>query len=496
MVRLDEAFVVAEPEEANQALSKAFAGVPQYSGDGFVYLRDKPGHGVDINGDAAKRYPCDYIIGGGGEESRLWVAIRREIVIIGTKLPKIGTMEETMTGKTLDRRKRVCEIIEVGSDYDLASRLYDLVNALAILVNLAASILYTFDELRGRYGVLLLTVETATVAFFAVDYFLRLWTAPVLRPSLPAPRAVGKYVLSFSGLVDLFSFLPYYLPVFFPAGAVAFRMFRVVRIFRLFRINAYYDSLNVITEVIASKRQQLMSSVFIILTLMLASSLCMYSLEHEAQPEVFTNAFSGIWWSMSTLLTVGYGDIYPITTLGKLFGICIAFLGVGMVAIPTGIISAGFVDQYSRIKRLSEYANETDIHFIKVTLSRKDPWAGQAIRDLGLPAGIIVAAIQREGKIVVPRGHVELQPDDTLILGAKSLGNDKHIDLKEMVLRSQSPWNGQRIRDLDISRQTIFVMVRRKGNILIPNGDLVLKEGDSIILYTQSHMRDTTTIEI
>lgn len=396
----------------------------------------------------------------------------------------------------LARRKRVSEIIEVGYDQDWPSRIYDLVNALAIFINLTASILYTFEQLRGQYGALLLTVESVTVAFFTVDYCLRLWTARALYSSRSEVKAALKYALSFSGLVDLLSFLPYYLPVFFPAGAVAFRMFRVVRIFRLFRINAYYDSLNVITQVIASKRQQLLSSVFIILVLMLASSLCMYSLEHEAQPDVFTNAFSGIWWSVSTLLTVGYGDIYPITTLGKLFGIGIAFLGVGMVAIPTGIISAGFVDQYSRIKRLSEYANETDIHFIKVTLSSKDIWAGRTIAELGLPAGIIVAAIRREGKVIVPRGSVELRPDDTLVLGAKSLGDDRHIDLKEMVLRSQNPWNGQRIRDLDISRQTIIVMVRRKGNVLIPNGDLVLKEGDSIILYTQSHIRDAANIEI
>ena len=403
-----------------------------------------------------------------------------------------------MTDKNtrMARRKRVSEIIEVGYDQDWLSRLYDLINALAIVANLAASILYTFEAVRLPFGWLVLTLEQVTVAFFAVDYCLRLWTARALFPGLSEPRAVLKYALSFSGVVDLLSFLPYYLPFFFPAGAVAFRMFRVVRIFRLFRINAYYDSLNVITQVITSKGQQLLSSVFIILVLMLASSLCMYSLEHEAQPEVFTNAFSGIWWSVSTLLTVGYGDIYPITTVGKLFGIIISFLGVGMVAIPTGIISAGFVDQYSRIKRLSEYAHESDIHFIKVSLLPKDPWVGKTIVELGLPAGVIVAAIQRNRKIVVPRGSVELRAGDTLVLGAKSLGNDKHIDLKEMVLRSQNPWNGLSIRELDISRQTVIVMVRRKGNILIPNGDLVLKEGDSIILYTQSHLRDANTIEV
>ena len=403
-----------------------------------------------------------------------------------------------MTDKNtrMARRKRVSEIIEVGYDQDWLSRLYDLINALAIVANLAASILYTFEAVRLPFGWLVLTLEQVTVAFFAVDYCLRLWTARALFPGLSEPRAVLKYALSFSGVVDLLSFLPYYLPVFLPSGAVAFRMFRVVRIFRLFRINAYYDSLNVITQVITSKGQQLLSSVFIILVLMLASSLCMYSLEHEAQPEVFTNAFSGIWWSVSTLLTVGYGDIYPITTVGKLFGIIISFLGVGMVAIPTGIISAGFVDQYSRIKRLSEYAHESDIHFIKVSLLPKDPWVGKTIVELGLPTGVIVAAIQRNRKIVVPRGSVELRAGDTLVLGAKSLGNDKHIDLKEMVLRSQNPWNGLPIRELDISRQTIIVMVRRKGNILIPNGDLVLKEGDSIILYTQSHLRDANTIEV
>ena len=393
-------------------------------------------------------------------------------------------------------RKRLSEIIEVGSSEDLPSRLYDIINSMAIVVNLTASILYTFEELRIPYGPWLSAVEVVTVAFFAADYCLRLWTAPCLHPKLSSWRAVARYIFSFSGIVDMLSFLPYYLPVFFPSGTVAFRMFRVMRIFRLFRINAYYDSLNVITEVINSKRQQLLSSVFIIIILMLASSLCMYSLEHEAQPQVFTNAFSGIWWSVSTLLTVGYGDIYPITTLGKFFAICISFLGVGMVAIPTGIISAGFVDQYSRIKRISEYANEADIHFIKVHLSPKDPWAWQTIQELGLPTGIIVAVIQRGEEIIVPRGGVQLLPGDTLVLGAESMGDDRHIDLKEVVLRKQNPWNGLRIRDLDISRQTIIIMVKRRGRVLIPNGSLILKEGDRILLYTRSYIRADNTIEV
>ena len=387
------------------------------------------------------------------------------------------------------QRRRIFEIVEIGAADDLLSRGYDFFGSLVVVLALAASVAATFDGAEERCGVLLNTVEIVTSAFFAVDYVLRVWTARCLYPTLTPGKAVLRYVTSVGGLIDLVSFLPTFLPVFFPSGMVAFRMFRVVRIFRLFRINAYYDSLHVITEVLRSKRQQLLSSVFIILTLMLASSLCMYSLEHEAQPEVFRNAFSGIWWSVSTLLTVGYGDIYPITTAGKIFGIVITFLGVGMVAIPTGIISAGFVDQYSRIKRISEYGQASDVHFIQVYLRKKDAWVGKTIRDAGLPGGVIAAAIQRGGRIVMPRGDTVLQAGDTLVLGAQGFRNDQHIDLKEITLRRQNPWVGQHIRELDISRRTLIVLVRRDGKALIPHGDLRLREGDTVVLYTQTAVR-------
>lgn len=395
-----------------------------------------------------------------------------------------------------DRRKRLFEIIEIGLPGDVASQVYDAFNILSIVINLVVSVMYTFDDLHAKFGPWLVTVEAVTVAFFAADFAMRLWTAKFLRPSLSEPKAVLRYIFSFSGLVDLLSFLPYYLPVFFPSGAVAFRMFRVARVFRLFRVNAYYDSLGVITQVISSKRQQLFSSVFILLVLMLASSLCMYSLEHEAQPQVFTNAFSGIWWSVSTLLTIGYGDIYPVTTMGKIFSIFITFLGVGMVAIPTGIISAGFVDQYTRIKRISEYADEDEVHFIRVALTEHDSWSGKTIQQLGLPHGVIVVAIQRGHEVVVPRGSVELMADDVLVLGAESVGSSDqhHIELKELELRQHNPWNGQRIRDLDISRQTLIVIVKRKGRMLIPNGDLTLHQGDRVILYTRTRMAHASSI--
>ena len=394
------------------------------------------------------------------------------------------------------RRERAAEIVEIGSGRDWISRGYDVVSCLVLLVNITVTILYTFERVKARCGPALLVIEAVTVAFFALDYALRVWTAPVILRGRSPLRATGKYVLSLTGIVDLLSFLPYYLPIFFPAGAAVFRIFRVVRIFRLFQINAYYSAMNIITEVLNSKKQQLLSSVFIILVLMVASSLCMYSLENAAQPEVFSNAFSGIWWAASTLLTVGYGDIYPITIAGKIVSIFITFLGVGMVAIPTGIISAGFVDHYSRIKRLSEYAFEEDILFIEVQLHKRDKWVGLAIKDMELPQGVIVGMVRRGREHLVPRGDLVLKDGDILILGAAALKDEKHIDLKRIVLRKQSTWNGRMIAELDISRQTMIVMVKRRGTMLIPRDDLRLREGDHVILYSQSRIADAEELPI
>lgn len=407
-------------------------------------------------------------------------------------------MGKAKSKKWYRRRKRLFEILEVGNDLDHVSRAYDFLSAFAIVLNLTVSIMYTYANMREQYGSILLLVEQITVAFFCADYILRVYTARFLYddPDMTEFQAVKKYMLSFLGIVDILSFLPYYLPIFFPGGAVAFRMIRIIRIFRLFRINAYHDSLSVITEVIYGKRQQLISSVFIILILMLGSSLCMYSLENEAQPEVFSNAFSGIWWAASTLLTVGYGDIYPITTLGKVFGIFITFLGVGMVAIPTGIISAGFVDQYSSIKRRNEYGYEADMRFIKIHIEENDRWNGKRIADLGLPAGVIVAIVKRDEEILIPRGDVVLQVDDMVVVGAIPYEEEEHINLKEVVLKTQNPWTGLRIRELDISRQSVIVLVKRRNKSLIPNGNMVLEAGDRVFLYTKLHLSEANNIEI
>ncbi len=393
------------------------------------------------------------------------------------------------------KKERIFDIIQIGYAGDFWSKLFDVLITVAILLNLFLAIFATFD-VSDEYTRMIGIIEGITVVGFTVEYALRLWTAEYLYPKVSVKKARVKYVLSFNGIVDLLSFLPFYLPVFFPAGIVAFRMFRVVRILRLFRINAYYDALNVIGDVLKRKKDQILSSVFIIFILMTASSLCMYGLEHEAQPEVFKNAFSGFWWSVSTLLTVGYGDIYPITFAGKIFGIVITFLGVGMVAIPTGILSAGFVEQYTIMKNSMDYLMEEELKFIRLNINEGHPWIKKKVMELPLPPGLILAVIQRDGETIVPRGDIEICLGDSIILGAESGGGDIGITLKEIILHDRHPWVGHAIKDLDISRQTLIIMVRRGEKALIPNGSMILKEKDAVFIYSKRNIADAHKIII
>ena len=198
-------------------------------------------------------------------------------------------------------------------------------------------------------------------------------------------------------------------------------MFRVMRIFRLFKINSRYDAFNVITSVLKEKKNQLISSMCMILIPMLASSLCMYGLEHEAQPDQFKNAFSGIWWSVSTLLTVGYGDIYPVTTAGKIMAIIISFLGVGMVAVPTGIISAGFVEQYTEMKVMGEPLEDSGLKYVTSRIKKDSEWIGMGIKELPLMPDMVAVMVMRGQEKLPAVPELRLEEEDLVVIAVNTL---------------------------------------------------------------------------
>ena len=309
-------------------------------------------------------------------------------------------------------KEKIFNIIQIGDKSNPISRMFDIFITVTIVANILVTFLQTFDELAFLTTVFK-GVEYVTIFIFCVEYILRIWTAEYLYPDKSRGRSRLRFLVSFDGIVDFLTIVP----VFFLSGFVIFRMLRVARIFHLFRLNAKYDSFNVITTVLYEKRNQIISSVFIVLILMLASSLCMYSVEHDAQPTVFRNAFSGIWWSMSTLLTVGYGDIYPITPLGRVMAICIAYLGVGAVAIPTGIISAGFVEQYQRKSNISGLKNEDIKEIAEVFVDKK--YAGKTVQDMEEANQLTVFLILREDFSILPQKDTILRMNDIIVIRNK-----------------------------------------------------------------------------
>ncbi len=305
-------------------------------------------------------------------------------------------------------KKRIFNIIQIGSKEDFPSRAFDLFIVLTILVNIATLFLETFSQL-SRWQPLFQWLETGTILIFCLEYALRIWTAEYLYPDKPRWQAVLRFLISFDGIVDLCTILPF----LFLSGFIAFRMLRVVRILHLFRINTNYDSFHAITSVLVKKKNQIISSLFILLVLMVFSSLGMYSVEHEAQPEVFKNAFSGIWWSISTILTVGYGDIYPVTFPGRVMAILISLLGVGVVAIPTGIISAGFVEQYTELQRQTPFHPHREVATIRV--HKDSSFLHQETAAFENQSGLAVSLIIRNGEVLLPMPNTRMELGDLIV---------------------------------------------------------------------------------
>ena len=245
-------------------------------------------------------------------------------------------------------KKRVFEIISKAEDGDIVSKIFDWSIMLLIALSILSIILESFSDIYSKWRSTFQAFETFTVIVFTIEYILRVWTADLLYPEAKHPRL--KYIFSFMAIIDLLAILPFYLP-FISADLRFLRMMRLFRLFRLlrvFKLGRYFEALQVIIKVIRSSGPQLVMSVALCFFVMLFSAIIMYTVENPVQPEQFPNVITSLWWAICTLTTVGYGDVYPITHVGRFFASVISLVGIGIIAIPTGIIAAGFNQAISR----------------------------------------------------------------------------------------------------------------------------------------------------
>jgi voltage-gated potassium channel len=225
--------------------------------------------------------------------------------------------------------------------------IFDKFVYLLIIANVLAMILESHVSIRNIYGDYFHIFEAISIYIFSFEYLYRIRLA-YLDKGL---KGVWKYVFSTFGLIDLISILPFYLNQFVKVDGRFLRILRLFRLTRIFKLGRGSSSLKLFVKALKGVRNELKFTLFLSVLAILFSASAIYYLENEAQPDKFSSITESIWWATVSLATVGYGDVYPITAGGKIFASIISLIGIGIVAIPTGIISASFVEEINQLRR-------------------------------------------------------------------------------------------------------------------------------------------------
>ena len=236
---------------------------------------------------------------------------------------------------------KIWNILENKTD-DKITRIFNNVMILIISLNIFAFILETEKNFYKNYKLYFYWFEIISIGIFTIEYILRIYTCNV-ENKYKVKFGRMYYFFTPMALIDLLVIAPFFVSLFV-ADSRILRLLRLLRILRLLEGFRYSKSLNKLIKVVETRSNDLISSIFLLLCLLIITSTGIYFTENVAQPDKFSSILSSMWWSVATLTTVGYGDVYPITPIGKFFGSLSAIFGVGLFAIPTGILASGFVE--------------------------------------------------------------------------------------------------------------------------------------------------------
>ena len=254
-------------------------------------------------------------------------------------------------------KERLYKILEIAPVGDTVSKSFDIFIMTLIIFNVITVILATVERVDSQYQYYFRIFEIFSVTIFTIEYLLRLWTCTINKNFRNSVTGRIKYTLTPFAIIDLLAILPFYLPMIIPLDLRFIRAVRLFRLFRLFKMGRYSKAIFILKKVLKEKKEELVLVIFVVFLLLIIFSSLMYFIEKEAQPEAFSSIPEAMWWGIITLTTVGYGDVYPITPLGKILGALIAFLGIGMFALPAGILGSGLVE----VVREKEMYNDKSI---------------------------------------------------------------------------------------------------------------------------------------
>lgn len=249
-------------------------------------------------------------------------------------------------------KQRAFYIFEGGHEnFQNITKRFETFMMLLIFLNVVAFTIETVDFIHQSMKTFFHWFENISIVIFTLEYIVRLWCITEDKRYKHPVMGRLRFMLTPMALIDLIAFLPAYLPFLFPVLHNDFRVVRAFRLFRLFRLLKlwrYSASIRLLVKIIITKKEDLQVIFFTIFLLLVIAASLMFMIEKEQQPEKFSSIPQTMWWAVSTLTTVGYGDVYPITALGKALGSFIALLGIGLFALPAGIISAGFMQEIDK----------------------------------------------------------------------------------------------------------------------------------------------------
>jgi voltage-gated potassium channel len=312
-------------------------------------------------------------------------------------------------------RLKVHDILEVGGDAHPAGRIVNGFLVALIIANGIAFTAETVDSVYARWGPQLDTFNTFSVMVFTVEYVLRLWSSveiPLLH-HLPHWRARLKFAMRPMMIIDLLAILPWYIHAVVP---IDLRVLRMLRLFRLLKLVRYSPALQTLKRVVAHEWRALLGALLLMMMLLLFAATMIYFLERDAQPQNFGSIPASAWWALETLTTVGYGDVTPITALGKVFGGIVMLFGLCMFALPVAIIATGFSQEsarhefvvtWSMVARVPLFSTLDAAEVAEVTklLYTKMFKAGASIVTSGEPGGAMYLIGSGEATVCVVPGH-------------------------------------------------------------------------------------------
>lgn len=256
-------------------------------------------------------------------------------------------------------KHKVYRFLDLAEPYDLASKCFDFFLLGLIFLNLIAVALETVDSLFEEYFIWFRGFEIFSVVVFTIEYLLRVWSCTIKSEYRHPFWGRLRFIVTPLALIDLLAIIPFYLPLLSPQFRVG-RALRLLRLFRVLKLHRYTDSLKILGRVLRLKQEELILSLFVLSILLAVASSLIYFAEHQAQPEAFSSIPEAMWWGTITLTTVGYGDVYPVTLLGRILGGSLAILGIGLFALPAGILASGFSEEL-QARKAKKRRNQTQV---------------------------------------------------------------------------------------------------------------------------------------